>query len=216
MAEFDIANAREFEQFLKKEINKRMKLVVEDSEQFLIKQSDKLRDSFEKSQEFRDLQTRLVGEFGFTPEEVRDLPKILTLLVPNNSNNVTSIKLTRTNNEFAAILEWVDFDKLKQHPLAQHELTRLNPRTGQFEVTEIISWVDWLENGAVVRGYDFQPVQENFSFSKFSRSGKGIMRPVGGGLWQFQPTKVFDNIGQSFSQSDFRRGFGAVIRRRRR
>lgn len=214
MARFRITNERQFERFLDQEIQKRMNEIIRRSDDFLFKQAELLRDRFESSNEFRDLSGRLVGEFGFTPEEVRNLSQILTLLVPR-SNDVTTLKITQRGGVSLALLEWVDFDKLKEHPFAQHDLTRLNPRTGQFELTERISWVDWLENGAVVRGYNFERVSGNSPAREFSRSGQGIMRLSRSGFWQFQPTKVFENIGKTFSRSEFRRGFGVVLRRTR-
>lgn len=214
MANIKIINEQQFDQALIKEIGKKMQKIVLDSEKFLMKQADLLRDAFAGSQEFRDLSGRLVGEFGFTPEEVRNLKEILTLLVPGN-NRVTTLKVTQRSSRFAAILEWVDFDKLKDHPLAQHDLTRFDPRTGQFKLTETISWVDWLENGAVVRGYNFSEVGGNNPGRAFSRSGQGIMRESRSGFWNFAPTKIFDGIGKKFSESEFRRGFGVVLRRRR-
>ncbi len=215
MAKIKITNERQFEEFLQKNINKKMELIVKDSESFLMKQSEILRDTFANSQEFRDLSGRLVGEFGFTQEEVRDLSKILALLTPG-SEKITTLKVTQSNTKFAAILEWVDFDRLKDHPLAQHDLTRLDRTTGQFELTETISWIDWLENGAVVRGYSFEDVGSNAASKRFSRSKKGIMRKSSSGFWEFSPTRVLETIGERFSKSEFERGFGVVLRRRRR
>lgn len=216
MARLKIANPREFEQFLTKEISKRVQKAVAGSEKFLMKQAELLRDKFDNSQEFRAVQTRLVGEFGFTPTEVRNLKQILKLLVPG-SNKVTTLKVTTGSSQFSAILEWVDFDKLKAHPLAQHDLTRLDPVSGSLTLTETISWVDWLEDGRVVRGYTFNPIRSgNDPSSKFSRSGQGIMQLSRSGFWEFRPTKVFRNIGKSFSGSEFKRGFGVVIRRKLR
>lgn len=216
MARITIENEREFERFLTKEITKRVGQAIRNSEPFLMKQAELLRDKFANSEEFRAVQTRLVGEFGFTPQEVRDLQRILTLLVPG-SNKVTQLKVTSRASEFAAILEWVDFDQLKTHPFAQHDLTRLDPMTGSFTLTETVSWVDWLENGQVVRGYVFNPIRTgNDPSARFSRSGRGIMQLARGGFWEFRPTKVFDKIGKTFSESEFKRGFGAVLRRRGR
>lgn len=213
MANIKVINEQQFDQALKKEIGKKMQNIILNSDKFLMKQADILRDQFQNSQEFRDLSGKLVGEFGFTPEEVRNLKEILTLLVPGN-NRVTTLKVTQSSSKFSAILEWVDFNKLKDHPLAQHDLTRVDSQTGQFKLTETISWVDWLENGAVVRGYNFSEVGGNSPGRAFSRSGKGIMRESKSGFWDFTPTKVFDSIGKKFSEAEFKRGFGVVLRRR--
>ncbi len=52
----------------------------------LIKQqAEILRNVFKDSPEYASIKTDMVGEFGFTSQEVGNLDRILELLVPGNS-----------------------------------------------------------------------------------------------------------------------------------
>jgi len=209
MVQFIVKNASDFDKQLRAAVNIKVARIIANSESFLLETAEMLRDQFASSTEFLEIQTKLVGEFGFTPEEVVDLSKILDLLVPNNE--ITKLSLKVSPNRQEAMLEWVDIAKLKQHQLAKHDLTKLNLQTGNFELTDVISWVEWLEDGAIVRNYVFDGEQTG----RFSRSGEGIMRRVSGGFWEFAPTKVFEKIARRLKDSDIARGFGVVIRKSR-
>ncbi len=216
MAKITIKNERDLEAFIKKEATKQVNRILQSSDKFLLKQAEILQEQIENSDAFRDLQGKLIGEFGFTPEEVFDLRRILTLLVPG-SHGITNIKVGTRGETMFAILEWVDFKKLKAHPFAQHDLTRFDPVSKSFKLTETVSWVDWLENGQVIRGYVFNPISTGRDPSeKFSRSGRGLMQRSRSGAFEFKPTRVFSNRSRKFKRSELKRGFGAVLRATRR
>lgn len=174
----------------------------------LLRESEILTSKIESSTDFQELSGRLVGEFGFTPEEVARIHSILPVI--RQKGRVTNFVVKSTARNKQAILEWVDMDALKEHPLAQHDLTKYNPDSGQFELTETISWVEWFEEGATVRGYQFFKV--GGIFKKYSRSGQGLMRRQQGGIWMFEPTRLFDITARKYNIKNLRRGFGLLFR----
>ena len=204
---------RLFEKNIRDVLSIKVNKAANKSRLLLVEQAAILLREFQQSQEFNALKTTLVGEFGFTPEEVVNLNRVFQLLLPQNEVTKTTIKATKDRT--LAVLDWVDFDKLKEHSFAQHPLTRFNAETGQFEITQIISWVEWLEEGATVRGYvpllNLKP-----NMLPYSRSGKGLMIPKSGGIWTFPPTSLFRNIAESFKGKvleDFKKGIGILISR---
>jgi hypothetical protein len=114
----------------------------------------------------------------------------------------------------ALILDWVDYDKLKTHEYAQHALTKLDRDGTVVGVTDIVSWVEWLEEGVTVAGYQFfRPNRANIAFS---RSGEGLMRHSTGRPFVFEPTRIFEKIAklEAASRGSFlRKGFGVVVSR---
>ena len=80
------------------------------------------------------------------------------------------------------------------------------------DVIQVVSWIDWLENGVTVRGYDFDP---NVPLNRriFSRSQQGLMKENPGGMWQFRPTKLFERTAKSFNIEPIKNGFIAAIQR---
>lgn len=200
------ANGRNFGAQVKRVLALKMAKVFDEGIDVLLQKiANDLRTFIASSSEFKNLSGRLVGEFGFTPEEVANLDRILDLLLPGNQ--VTDIELITNSRRSVAILKWVNFDRLRIHPFAQHDLTKGHP--DNIQLTETISWVDWLENGATITGYSFS--RPNAIEKESSRSGEGIMR-ADDGIWTFQPTQIFKRAGNSINVSEMRRGFGIVLR----
>jgi hypothetical protein len=200
---------RDFEKQVKGIVNEAMTKTFAQMGALLLRESEILTEKIAQSPDFNSLKGKFVGEFGFTTEEVAQLDNILQVI--KNNGPVTQISVKAGARHKTAILQWVDIEALKEHPLAQHDLTRLNPNTGQFELTETISWVEWLEEGETIRGYQFFKVTGG-KFAKHSRSGQGLMRQIPGGLWQFEPTKIFETTGKRFNVKNLKRGFGLIFR----
>jgi hypothetical protein len=183
---------------------------IDESRDLVFRESEMLAEAILQSEEFNSLQGRLAGEFGFTPEEITDLPRIGQLLIPGTDRNITNIEIKNNTQRNSIVLNWVNFDNLKKHPLSQHDLTRFNRSSGSFEVQQTISWVEWLEEGVTVRGYVFDPGRTN---SPPSRSAAGLMVQRSGGIWVYRPTQLFRDLGRKFDDQRLRRGFGVIIRR---
>lgn len=206
---------------IKRAIRAKMKRVFDNSEKLLLGQAEVLRQKFQNSKEFKDLSGKLVGEFGFTPEEVQKLDRITDLMVPKG-NEITITKIKTGPNLFLMQLDWVDFRKLKEHEFAQHALTKLD-QSGRVErITDIISWVEWLEEGASVIGYQFFRPGTGVArlegggraaAAQFSRSGEGLMRRTSAGFWTFQPTRVFERIAQEEKADFIKKGFGLLLKK---
>lgn len=181
-------------------VGKKMQSVFEREARLLSK-------AFETSSEFRDLKTKLVGEFGFTPEELDNLDNILEVLQKDIS--VTRIEMISGPNVKELVLQWCNLDRLKEHPVAIHKLTQYDPEFDRFVLTDIVSWIEWLNDGVTVRGYRFDPTNTG----KYSRSKQGIMKPTPGGLWTFTPTKVFERLPERINSGEnLRKGIGLVLR----
>jgi hypothetical protein len=217
MAEITISNQSSVESAIRRAMERKMKKVFLAGKFLLTSQAKVLRDTFANSEEFTALKGKLKGEFGFTNEEVTNLDRILDLLVPGGE--ITTTKISTGPGQFLMTLEWVDFAKLKVHDFALHELTRLD-ETGQvIDITDIISWVEWLEEGATVRGYQFFRPSAGGAVggadpSAISRSGEGLMKKSEGDFWTFRPTRVFERIAKSESADFLKKGFGILVKRR--
>jgi len=193
-------NEAAFDKAVKKAVAKKASIVLDRAKELLVKQNDILSDKFASSAAFIDLKTNLRGEFGFTDEEVRGLDRIISAMKSDPS--VTRIR----SDKDQVILEWVDYDALKNHELAQHELTN----SSSFGTPEIVSWVEWMEEGVTVHGYIF----DESSKSKFSRSGEGLMKKQSGGLFKIAPSKILNKLGKSVKPAEFKRGLAAILKRR--
>lgn len=216
MPKITFKNTREFERQVKAEIIRRMRRVFRRSEFLLDQQAEILQEAFASSSEFQSLSGNLKGVFGFTDTEVANLGRILKLLVPGG-NDITVKRVKTAGNDMAIILDWVDFDKLKAHEYAEHALTRLDKDGNVIGITDVISWVEWLEEGVTIAGYQF--VRPNAANAKFSRSGEGLMRISGGRPFMFEPTRIFERIAklEAAGRGSFlRRGFGVVVDREAR
>ena len=193
MAKF-IVNERQLRKVILNAIDVKLAEVFTRGGSILIENQAKfLRDAFKNSSEFNDIKTKFVGEFGFTPEELSRLDRILDLLIPG-SNDITVGEIKTGIGTKSILLQWVDYEKLKQHDYAQHELTKLDSSSGGFSITGVVSWVEWLQEGVSVIGYEFSPV--NARNNKFSRSGEGIMMQSEG-TFVLKPTRIFDKIAAS-------------------
>ncbi|MHA2341936.1 MAG: hypothetical protein ACXADW_08655 [Candidatus Hodarchaeales archaeon] len=219
MPDIRIKNQNRLESVIKRSIKERMKRVFSQGESLMLGQAQILRREFENSAEFKDLKGRLIGEFGFTPEEVQKIDRLLTLLVPGG-NEITVTKIQNGPNRFLMQLDWVDFEELKAHEFALHLLTKLDADGKVESITDIISWVEWLEEGATVRGYEFfRPGTGLIGGARgtpavnFSRSGEGLMRRRNSGFWTFEPTRVFERIALAEKGDFFKKGFGILLSR---
>lgn len=175
--------------------------------QLFEKQAEILTSLYVYSGEFQAMKTRLVGEFGFTSEELAKLEGVSKVL---NSYPITKIEIISGLNIAGIILQWCDYDLFKEHPIAMHDLTQYEPSVNAWSLTETISWVEWLEEGITVRGYRFDPTQRG----KFSRSRQGLMRPTEGGLWVFEPTNILHRVADMLNiKKNIAQGFGLVFKR---
>lgn len=197
---------------VEKAIRRKMKQVFKEAEKVFIQNANALRDTFKDSEEFRSLKGRLRGEFGFTPEEVEGLDRILELMVPGG-NEITLTKIT-FGTEYSIILDWVDYAKLKEHPYAQHELTKLDGDGSVESITDVVSWVEWLEEGHSVVGYYF--TRGNIVSDPYSRSGFGLMKKHPTAGWVFQPTRILESIAAAEDGKFIKKGFGAIIKSMKR
>ena len=202
---------RKFEKAIQKAVTERMDKTMTQMKPLLSKAAEVLLNKIAGSPEFIALQTTLVGEFGFTPVEVQEITDIFPYLLPG-ANDITTIEIKVSGNQRFAVLHWADFEKLAKNPFAMHELTKFNRATRQFEVQQVVSWVDWLENGVIVRGFEFIDTMDAMQ-QHFSRSHAGLMRPAPGGLWEFKPTKIFERTGSSFDTTNLKQGFAALLRK---
>lgn len=201
---------REFERDAKLAIVRKMRRVFQKSAFLLDEQAEILQQTFASSEEFQSLSGRLKGQFGFTDAEVANLDRILRLLVPG-SHGITVKRVKTTGNRFSIILDWADYAKLRDHDYAQHALTKLDAAGNVVRITDVVSWVEWLEEGVSIFGYQFfRPNSTNIAFS---RSGEGLMRPRDGSSFVFEPTRVFERIAKLEDGKFLRKGFGVVLRR---
>ena len=186
---------RAFQTDALKIIKARVIRAMDKIDQFMFREAERLADVVKSSQEFRDLKTPLlIGRFGFTPDEVAKLDTIFPLIGPSNNNQITKVKKRLGGRVPNIELNWVDFDRLKEHPTAQHPLTRFNRDSGQFERTgTIVSWIEWWEEGVTIRGHLFS--RGNQLNSQFSRSGQGIMQKRGSSFFMLEPTRIFEKVG---------------------
>lgn len=217
MPEIIIKNQNLLDAAIRRAFQEKMRRVFTKGKFLLNEQAEILKNVFANSEEFKSIKTKFKGEFGFTDEEVANLDRILELLVPENEITVTKIKLS--SGQFLMSLEWVDFAKLKAHEYAQHKLTRLDEAGQISEITDIISWVEWLEEGASIKGYQFfRPSQLRAKKGgadpkAFSRSGQGLMKEANSNFWTFEPRRVFERIAKEEDGDFLKKGFGILVRK---
>ena len=91
---------------LQEAIKKRLLPIFQGSEikNLLQQQAISLKDLFANSQEYDAIKGNLVGQFGFTPAEVNNLDRILTLMVPDN--DITYKTIESVGGVWWAMLEW--------------------------------------------------------------------------------------------------------------
>jgi len=216
MPQITIKNQARISGAIKKALQTKMKKIFSKGSFLLDAQAQFLQTQFANSEEFRALKGKLQGEFGFTNEEVKNLDRILDLMVPGKSE-ITISKIRTGPNQFLMSLEWVDFKKLKAHEFAQHELTRLDAAGRVVDITDIISWVEWLEEGATIKGYEFfRPSRARsgtIDSKAFSRSGQGLMKRTDSNFWTFNPTRVFESIAKAENGKFIKKGFGLLVKR---
>ena len=185
-------------------VEKKQKQLLKDFEKYLVRQNKILGDKVLKAPEFRQIKGSLKGEFGFTDEQIDALNGIINTI--KNDQDITRIVVGPDR----VALEWVDFEALKAHPIAQHKLTQFNPETKQFDLEQIVSWVDWLENGLSITGYVFEE-----GGGKFSRSGEGRMQK-GNGVFRLPKTKMFETIAQSVKDKEIISGISVILSKKAR
>lgn len=189
------SDLRAFETDALRIVKERVVRAIDKLDEFMFNEAERLAEVVRNSREFRELKTPLlIGRFGFTPSEVSRLDEIFPLIGPRGNNQVTKVKKRLRARAPAIELQWVDFDKLKDHALAQHPLTRFNPDSGQFESTgTVVSWIEWWEDGVTIRGHIF--TRGNQRNVEFSRSGQGLMQSRRGSFFMLQPTRIFERVG---------------------
>ena len=185
-----------FANFAKRKIMAQISLAIKNIEKRLIEEAQEFAKIFLNTPEFQALKSDpiTIGKFGFTREEISKLDAIASLLVPG-PHDVTKIDTkSSTNTENFSILSWVDLESLYNHELSNHELTKFNKSTGQFEVTEVVSWTKWLQEGVNIFGHTFS---RNLGLGGlFSRSGQGLMIQSGSTFF-LRPTRIFSQVGNS-------------------
>jgi hypothetical protein len=202
---------------IRRAVDRKMSNVFARGNLLLERQANILREAFASSPEFNEMKTSQLGQFGFTPEELAQLDKVLQLLVPGNHNITVSQIRTTPGRSKLLLLQWVNFEELTKHPFTQHELTRLDEQGNVIEITDVISWVEWLERGATFRGFQFFKPGGTFQggqLSLRSRSGEGLMRKVGG-VFIIEPTRIFERLGSDrlLTLPTLQNGFGILVRR---
>ena len=202
-----------FKSQLQEAIKKRLLPIFQGSEikNLLQQQAISLKDLFANSQEYDAIKGNLVGQFGFTPAEVNNLDRILTLMVPDN--DITYKTIESVGGVWWAMLEWVNYNKLKSHSYAQHELTRIDPVSGIVTVTSIVSWIQWLEEGISVADHAY--MRANRFNRANSRSEVGLMCNQPGFTFVIPPSRIFERLGYvggKLIESNLRKGLGILVR----
>jgi hypothetical protein len=197
---------REFQNKAINIVKDRILKAMDKMDSILFKESERLAKLVTSSDEFQLLKTPLlIGRFGFTPSEVNRLNELEPLIGPNNNNSITQVVKRLGIKNPRIELKWVDFDNLKNHDSAQHPLTKFDSDSRSFiDTGTTVSWIEWWEEGVVIRGHVFSRL--NQISSEFSRSGEGIMRKArGGGFFMLQPTRIFEKIGDTQAKEVTRR-----------
>ncbi len=206
------SSMREMKSKIKEIIGKKMDAAVPVVQDLLFKKAVEMAADIHSSPEWGELTGKLVGEFGFAPYEMQKFSEVIKMLIPLNSPVVKLEVMAGVNNKYA-ILHWVDWQKLAWSDAAQHYLTHWNGKSRSFEVDQIVSWIEWLEEGITVRDYIFDDhIGPKSRF--FSRSGQGLMRHAEGGLWHFAPTKLFERTAHTFDIGSVKRGIAQVFKRK--
>jgi hypothetical protein len=171
----EIKNLGEFEGFLDKKTKQIGKLVATQARKLFQKKIEELNEAFLTSSDFKNIKTRLVGEYGFTPEEVQSLDNIVDAMT----------RVSNIDDSDGFVIQYVNLRALHNQPEAQHGLSS-SSRAG-----EVVSWTEWLEEGVSITGHSYTAKP-----SPDSRSGKGIMSE--GGAWALRPTRAFSNLSKKF------------------
>jgi len=187
----EFRNIDEFENFVEKKANQFAKKVAIQAKALFKKKIVELNRSFLSSSDFNKIKTSLVGEYGFTPEEVSSLDKIVDAM--SRSSNIVD-----KGDSF--VIEYVNLSELYNQPEAQHNLSS-SSRAG-----EVVSWAEWLEEGASIIGSSYSGKD-----SPSSRSGKGTM--VDGGAWRIRPTRAFSNLAKKIGLEGTRKIMTLAVRR---
>ncbi len=184
-------NLDSFNSFLDRKLESIAKKVTRQAKAEFDKKIEELNKAFLNSSDFRNIQGSLVGEYGFTPEEVSALDNIVTAM-----NRVTDREATDTSY----VIQYVNLEELHKQPEAAHNLF-VRPDRG-----EQVAWTRWLEEGASVLGYSFSDED-----TKTSRSGKGTM--ASGGSWRLRPTRAFSQLSKKVGIDDVKKIMTLSIRK---
>jgi len=186
-------NLGSFESFLDKKLDKIAKQFTKEAEETFRSQVEILNRAFLNSKAFREIKGSLVGEYGFTRDEVASLDSIIQAM-----DRVS----TEEKSDYSFVIQYVDLNALHAQPEAQHELT-------SHETPVTVSWTKWLEEGASVAGFSFAR-----GGGKDSRSGKGIMKE--GGTWVLRPSRGFTGLRKSLDLAKIKRDLSLVVKRVRK
>jgi len=181
----------QFENFIVKKAEAIAKKVAKQAEIGFKKKIDELNKSFLNSSDFKKIKTSLVGEYGFTPEEVSSLDNIVDAM--NRST------VTKSGSDYF-VVEYVNLAELYNQPESQHQLSAKS-RAG-----EVVSWAQWLEEGVSVFGFSYSDKN-----SDSSRSGKGVMEA--GGSWKIRPTRAFSNLAKNMGLDGAKKVMTLAVRK---
>lgn len=208
MAEITISTKerKRFEKFVLDEASRIVGIALEKMDAVMRKEAERLSEKVISSRSFQKLKTpAFIGRFGFTPQEVARLDQLKPLIVGGDPT-VTNIEKNLKGGTKKIQLNWVDFERLKNHQIAEHPLTKLNIQAGGFgfEPTgTIVSWIEWWEEGVTIRGHVF--TRGNQFSAPFSRSGFGLMQTRTGSLFAMRPTRIFELTGEQQKNASQRR-----------
>lgn len=183
-----------FERFLDRKLDSLAKKVAKEARVEFEKKIKELNTAFLNSADFRAIKGTLVGEYGFTPEEVSALDNIIDAMTRVSN---------KEESDYSFVIEYVSLSELHKQPEAAHNLF-VRPDDG-----EQVAWTRWLEEGASILGYSYDP-----ETSKSSRSGKGTMEKGGG--WRLRPTRAFSKLAKKLNFKDLRGVMALAVRRVKR
>jgi len=200
-----------------KAVEKIMVVALNKMDDLLFKEAERLAVQLRDTPEFQELKTpMLIGQFGFTPAEVARLDDLLGVVAPSANTEITNVKKSLSGKRKSIVLNWVDFDKLKGHQVAEHPLTRINPRDQSIiDDGQVVSWIEWWEEGVTIRGHIF--TRGNQFSQPFSRSLQGLMQERSGGTFAIRPTRVFERLGTQGQgvKKSLENAFISLVRKRR-
>jgi len=197
---------KRFEKFILGEADRIVGEALEKMDAVMRKEAERLSNKVISSRSFQKLKTpAFIGRFGFTPQEVARLDQ-LEPLISGGDPVITNIEKNLRGNTKKIQLNWVDFEKLKKHQIAEHPLTKLTVQGNSFgfeSTGTIVSWIEWWEEGVTIRGHIF--TRGNQFNAAFSRSGFGLMQTRTGSMFALRPTRIFELTGEQQKNASQRR-----------
>lgn len=203
---------KKFEDALKLKIDKAMTeaLLGRDINNLFWVESEIITQQLTSSSWWQGLTGDMRGEFGFTDAEMANIKGVEGIMAHDPS--ITKIiKSGSVGSEKQVTLYWVDFARLMQNPMAIHPLTHWN---NGWELTYEVNWLGWLEYGATIHEYVYNPRPKKEDGK--SRSNEGIMVMNPGSMWRMIPSKVFHDMPLEYRPNRLADNIGIVLRKRLR